>query len=131
MSASPVGVGYLDAATAEFLDGTAIGELRIRRCDRCGVLSAPQTQACAHCDSDHLSWIAAAGTGRVVTWSVAPAHPGETPASVIAIVELDEGPWLHSRLDGVEPDAVTVGLPVAVAFEQPGGGDSVPVFRPI
>ena len=47
----------------------------------------------------------------------------------VGLVELEEGPWLHAQLD-VDPDAVAVGQALSVRFEQPEGGEAIPVFEP-
>jgi hypothetical protein len=53
---------------------------------------------------------------------------------VVAIVELEEGVRMTSSVEGVDPEKVRCGMPVAVAFreEQRGEDDvvSIPVFRP-
>jgi hypothetical protein len=46
----------------------------------------------------------------------------------VSLVELDEGARLMSRVEGVAPEAVAVGLRVRVAFAE--GDPPVPVFRP-
>ncbi|MEU7827615.1 OB-fold domain-containing protein [Nonomuraea sp. NPDC049129] len=124
----PVGIVHRDAATAEFFDGTARGELLIRHCDQCGGFSAPQARTCPRCGSPELSWTAASGTGSVVSWSV--LHTKGAPPTVVAIVELEEEPWLQLQITGAAPEEVYAGLPVRVAFEHPEGGEAVPVFRP-
>ncbi|MEV5409885.1 Zn-ribbon domain-containing OB-fold protein [Thermopolyspora sp. NPDC052614] len=124
----PVGIVRRDAATAEFFDGTARGELLIRRCEECGGTSAPQTRTCPHCASPALSWTPATGTGTVESWSV--VHTKGLPPFTVAIVELDEGPWLQAQITGVEPGQVRAGMRVRVAYERPDEGESVPVFRP-
>ena len=84
-----------------------------------------------------LDWHAVAGTATLVTWaaddgaSTAPeladaAGDGE----VIAIVELDEGLWLHAALPGVDRDALVAGMALRVEFLPLGGGEPVPVFVP-
>ncbi|GAA1017602.1 hypothetical protein Aple_023790 [Acrocarpospora pleiomorpha] len=123
----PVGIVRRDAATAEFFDGTARGDLLIRRCDRCGGWAAPQTRTCPHCASPELSWTPAAGTGTVVTWSV--VHTKGLPPVTVGIVELDEGPWMQVQLTGDLPEDLS-DLRVRVAFERPEGGEAVPVFTP-
>ncbi|MEV0383168.1 OB-fold domain-containing protein [Nonomuraea sp. NPDC050643] len=125
----PVGIVHRDAATAEFFDGTERGELLIRRCDACGRHAAPQTRTCPDCCAPDPSWTPAAGTGRVESWSV--VHAKGAPLVVVAIVELDEGPWVQARLTEIAPEDVRGGLPVRVAFERPEGGEAVPVFRPV
>jgi uncharacterized protein len=128
------GVVKRDATTAEFFAGTERGELLLRRCGACGQLSRPQARSCAECRSTDLSWEPAAGQGTVVSWSVVHGRAGEgeppPPPIVVAIVELDEGPWLHAQLVDADPDSVTGGQRVTVGFEQPAGGEAIPVFRP-
>jgi len=127
-----IGIVQRDAATAEFFDAAARGELLIRRCVGCGHHNAPQSSTCAACHSDDLTWTAATGTGAIASWSVMHGRPrdgGPAPRTVVAIVELDEGPWLHAQLVGADPDTVSTGQPVTVEFERPEGGEAVPVFR--
>ncbi|MCW2884079.1 MAG: uncharacterized protein QOE54_4596 [Streptosporangiaceae bacterium] len=129
----PVGTVKRDGATAAFFNATARGELLIRRCEACGGFDAPQATACAHCGSAELAWAVARGTGTVASWTVVHGRAqGDAPAprTVLAIVELDEGPWLQVHLADVPPEAVTAGLKVVVGFERPEGGEAVPVFRP-
>ncbi|MFI7129210.1 Zn-ribbon domain-containing OB-fold protein [Nonomuraea sp. NPDC050153] len=124
----PVGIVHRDAATAEFFDGTARGELLIRRCAACGAHSAPQARTCPRCASPELSWTAAAGTGLVVSWSV--VHAKGAPPFVVGIVELDEEPWIQAQIVEIAPEHVYGGLRVRVAFEHPEGGEAIPVFHP-
>ncbi len=122
-----------DADTAEFFAGTERGELLLRCCGSCGQHSRPQARSCGQCRSADLSWAPAAGQGAVISWAVVHgrAAGGQPPTrTVVAIVELDEGPWLHSRLAGVSPDSVSGGLRVTVGFERAEGGEAIPVFRP-
>jgi uncharacterized OB-fold protein len=148
-----VGAVQSDAATAEFLAGTARGELLLRHCAACGAFSRPQAQSCEQCQSADLTWARACGQGTVVSWSVihGRAADGEPPPrTVVAIVELDEGPWLHAQLADAEPGTLSGdpaspgpaspgpgspgaaggGLRVTAFFERAEGGEAVPVFRP-
>jgi uncharacterized OB-fold protein len=59
-------------------------------------------------------------------------HPGfaaEVPYAVV-VVELDEGPRLISNVVGVEPHAITIGMPVEVVFEDVTPEVTLPKFRP-
>ncbi|HEY2552502.1 MAG TPA: OB-fold domain-containing protein [Streptosporangiaceae bacterium] len=124
-----------DPATAEFFAGTSRGELLLRRCGGCAAVSRPQARSCPRCQSADLSWVAAAGTGTIVSWSVVHARPSggtEPPPAVVAIVGLSEGPWLHALLAVADPAVLTGGEPVTVSFERPAGSEdaeAVPVFR--
>lgn len=124
-----------DPATAGFFAGTARGELLLRGCGRCAAVSRPQARSCQRCQSGELSWVAAAGTGTIVSWSVVHARPAagaEPPPAVVAIIELSEGPWLHARLAVADPSGLAGGERVTVGFELPPAGEdgeAVPVFR--
>jgi uncharacterized OB-fold protein len=72
------------------------------------------------------------GLATVVTFSVIhrPGHPAwehETPYCV-AIMQLDEGPWLMSRIVGWQQADLTVGARAraeSIAYD----GSQIPVFR--
>ena len=122
-----------DAETVEFFDGTAKGEFRLRRSRVTGEMLAPQVYTDSTGSAD-LEWVAAAGTGRVVSWAVSYAKPvdgTQRAQSVVAIVELDEGPWWWTELVGADPGELREGLPVQVEFVRPdGSAETLPVFRP-
>src|SRR6185503_13834587 len=100
----------------EFFDGTARGELMIKRCDSCGQFPRLDAIACSKYHAITLSWTESSGRGSLVSSSV---MRGE-PSSVVGLVELDEGPWLHGRLVNVETDSLALGDPFLVDFEQAG-----------
>ena len=76
-----------------------------------------------------LSWVASRGLGTVyaTTW-IAPR--GE-PAYNVALVDMDEGFRLMSRIESIAPEAVRIGMRVRVRM-QPAEGDEgpYPVFDP-
>lgn len=132
MSAGVVG---RDDSTAAFFDGTAAGEFLLRCCTPFGHLSRPQVRQCATCGSTDLRWERASGGARLVSWAVAPgrpAAPDEPPPlpTVVAVAELDEGPWWWSQIVGAEPGSLAEGQRLRIRFERAEGGEAVPVFEP-
>jgi uncharacterized OB-fold protein len=128
-----VGAVQRDADTAEFFDAAARGELLLRRCGGCGQYSRPWARSCDQCGSADLSWGRATGHGTVVSWAVVHgrAAGSESPGrTVVAIVEVDEGPWLYAQLAVADPDTIGGGQQVTVRFERAEGGEAVPVFCP-
>jgi uncharacterized OB-fold protein len=127
-----IGAVRRDAATAQFLDGTAVGEFRLKRSLTTGEFVAPQCVVDSAGQTD-FEWVAAAGTGRVVSWAVIYPKPRDgvqTPSSVVAIVQLDEGPWWWCELLDADPAAMRVDLGVEAAFVRvEGSEETVPVFR--
>lgn len=124
-----------DDPSAPFFDAAREGRLLIRRCPACGRLFVPHQDHCP--DGDELEWVAAEGTATLVTWTVdhgAGVSPELTSATgageVSGIVELTEGPWLHTAVPGVDPAALEAGLAMRVEFVTLGGGEPVPTFVP-
>jgi uncharacterized OB-fold protein len=123
-----------DDNTAAFFDGTARGQFLLRRCDPEGHVSRPQARQCSTCGTTNLAWSPASGRARLVSWAVVPARrsaPEETtgPPTVVAIGELDEGPWWWSQIVDAAPEALVEGQRLRITFEAPPGGEAVPVFR--
>ncbi len=69
-----------------------------------------------------LEWRTSAGLGTV--YSTTTVHVRGEPPRNVALIDLDEGFRMMSRVRGLEPDGVGIGLRVRVAFE-----DGVPVFE--
>ena len=117
-----------DAWSAPFFDAAARGTLMILRCADCQECSAPQARRCAFCSSDLIDWIESAGRGEVVTWTIPHVRDGDStrPAYVVAVVQLDEGPWLHAQ--GPPTLELKVGQPVSIEVSAIAGGESLPVL---
>ena len=72
---------------------------------------------------DGLEWRTSAGLGTVYATTVL-RRRDEAPAN-LALVDLDEGFRMMSRVEGLAPEAVAIGLRVRVRFD-----DGVPIFEP-
>lgn len=119
-----------DEESAPFFDATAEGKLLLRRCTCCGQYLAPAAQTCP-LGSTALEWVEASGGGHLVSWAAVHDKPdadGNTHPLVIALVELEEGPWLRGQVAWAAPDDMTAGARVTVEFEQPEDGEAIPVF---
>ncbi|MEU5879771.1 OB-fold domain-containing protein [Spirillospora sp. NPDC047279] len=130
-----IGILRRDGRTDAFFDGTAADQLMIKRCEACDRWFAPDAGGCPGCGEEELTWAEAAGDATLVTWTVTHGRPAEDgtapPPAYLALVELAEGPWLHARLDGVDPGALREGLPLRVSFEHPAEGEAYVLFRPV
>ncbi|MGQ4601260.1 zinc ribbon domain-containing protein [Nocardia sp. R6R-6] len=111
-----------DDDSATWFDGLVEGRLLIRRCACCGHYSRPDSKTCPECLGAELAWVPAVGTGVVVCVIVDHAA-GQR--SVLGLVELDEGPWLHVRL--AAPGSVAAGARGRFTVH-PGEGEPIPVF---
>ena len=88
-----------------------------------------------------VSWIEAAGTGTVYTYSVHYIGPSKSykgdPPHVVALIDLDEGPRMMSNLvrdeegyPSLAPEEVSIGMRVRVVFHDVTDEITLPKFAP-
>ncbi|WP_236795526.1 Zn-ribbon domain-containing OB-fold protein [Amycolatopsis sp. GM8] len=115
-----------DIQSAPFFDAAARDILLVKRCDACGHVCNFEKYTCTVCCSGELSVTEAVGTGTIETWTATALSKDFT--AVVAIVELDEGPWIIGRVSGLGSDELSHGMRVAVEFDRIGSGEPVPIF---
>jgi len=114
----------------QYFDSLAAGSFRIQRCDACSHhVFYPRVQ-CTHCGADRLSWVEPSGLGTVYSATVFRRKPADGGDQQIALVDLDEGVRMMSRVENVEPAAVRIGLRVKARIAQQDGAP-VLVFDPV
>ena len=87
---------------------------------------------CPHCRSLEWDFARASGRGTIHSYVVA-EHPPIPPfayPNVIVLVDLAEGTRLVSRLMGLAPEEVAIGLPVVADFETVDADLALHFFRP-
>jgi uncharacterized OB-fold protein len=109
-------------------------ELVVQRCGACGTLRHYPRALCPRCLSDAVEWVRCSGRGTVYTYTVtyqnqAPGFRDQLPY-VLAYVELAEGVRLLTNIVDCAPEAVRIGMPVAVVFEDATAAVTLPKFRP-
>ena len=124
-----IGVLRRDGRSDPFFDGAAADRLVIRRCEACDRWFTPDETSCPGCGGD-LGWAEASGEATLVTWTVVHSRNAGGPPAYLALVELAEGPWMHTRLTGFEEASLREGLPLKAAFVHPDEGESYVLFRP-
>ena len=120
--------------SAPYWQAAASGRLLLQRCQSCGATQFYPRALCSTCLSDKLEWVESAGLGLVYSFSsveVAPssAFLGDLPY-VVALVRLDEGVQMLTRIVDCSPETVEIGMRVRVAFQQLSDGVALPVYRP-
>jgi uncharacterized OB-fold protein len=119
--------GYWEACKGERLTTPLCGE--------CGHRWLPPSRLCPSCLSGIVSLSPVSGKARLFSWIVVhrsqhPAFYGEPPFNV-AIVQLEEGPLMHTRVDGVESDGFEIGMELEVAYQEVDDEISLPIFKPV
>jgi uncharacterized OB-fold protein len=127
-----IGVVRRDGRSDAFFDGAAADQLMIKRCEPCDRWLAPDQSGCSGCGGEEPTWARSSGQATLVTWAVSHGRAREDGSApqpaVLALVELAEGPWLYTRLDGSA--ALHEGMPLRAHFEHPPEGEAYLVFRP-
>ena len=111
------------------------GELRMQQCGDCRHVRFPPSILCPRCLSERAEWVKLSGRGTVFSWIVVhqsqhPAFNADTPYNV-AIIELEEGPRLHTNIVECTNDEIHIGMPVEVVFQKVNDDTALPKFRPV
>jgi len=125
----------IDEETRGYWEACARHELYVQRCRNCGTKRFYARAVCPKCLSSDTEWLRASGRGTVYSFTVthqnqAPGFREELPY-VLAYVELAEGPRMMTNIVGCAPDAVRIGMPVEVVFEDVTPEITLPKFRPV
>jgi uncharacterized OB-fold protein len=119
------------ALSEPFWEACRDRRLTVQRCQDCGKHVFLPQSFCPNCLSRSLSWVQASGTGSVVTYTVVwrPQTPAFEVPYVIAVVRLDEGVEMLTNLVDAEPEQVSIGARVRVAFADVAEHTTLPFFR--
>jgi uncharacterized OB-fold protein len=69
-----------------------------------------------------LEWVEASGRGTVYATTVVRTKPPQRPYNV-ALVDLEEGPRIMSRVEGIAPDEVRIGMKVRARIGKQDEGE--------
>ncbi|MHA2790121.1 Zn-ribbon domain-containing OB-fold protein [Corynebacterium sp. S7] len=114
MELKPFSEGGVDNRYFEFLKK---GLFRIPLCGRCGKYHFYPRIICPECGSMELTWAEPTGRGTVYSTTTVRKESGDYN---VALVDLDEGPRLMSRVNNIEPDLVFIGQKVQAAIDSDG-----------
>ena len=125
----------IDDRNRYYWEGARDHKLTLLRCCDCEYWIHPPRESCRRCLSERLEPRAAAGRGRVYSWSVmhSKGNPGfddRLPYTVV-VVELDEqaGLFMIGDLDGAG-EGLEIGQPVEVTFETLTPEVTLPQWKP-
>jgi uncharacterized OB-fold protein len=113
-----------------YLEHCARGELAYQVCTDDGAPVFYPRAVAPGAGSTNLEWRVSKGLGTVYTTTVV-HHKGEPPLNV-AMIALDEGFRMMSRVEGIDPAQVRIGMRVKVNIH-PGDEKQppYPVFTPV
>jgi hypothetical protein len=120
--------------TRPYWESAKAHRLALPRCTACGRFRFPPTTFCPHCLSDAGEWTPVSGRGSVYSFVIMhqvydQAFKDDVPYNVAA-VQLDEGPRLYTNLVEIANEAIRVGMPVSVVYEDVSAEITLVKFRP-
>lgn len=121
--------GVSQGVEAQYRQALDDGRFLIQRCGGCDRAVFYPRMICPHCGADKLAFAAPDGRGTVYSTTVVRRKPEAGGDYNVALIDLHEGVRLMSRVDGVAPDAVRIGMGVRAQVIQHDGRGLV-VFVP-
>jgi len=115
------------AESKAFFEAARAGRFLVPVCTACKRAHWYPRAICPFCASEKVEWREASGKGTVYTFSV--MRRVKEPY-IIAHVTLAEGPTMLTNIVGCDADAVRIGQPVTVVFQESDNGLPVAMFKP-
>ena len=123
-----------DATTLPWWQAAAEHRLVVQRCTDCQHTRLPPSPVCPECRSTEADWKEVPGRGEVYTYTTVhrPIAAGQELPFVVAVIALEDSGGLRilSNLVGVVPEALEIGMPVEVVWEDMSESLAIPRFRP-
>lgn len=116
-------------ADLHYRQALAEGHFLIQRCAACARAVFYPRMICPHCGGDDLAWEAPSGRGTVYSTTVVRRKTEAGGDYNVALIDLEEGVRMMSRVDAVAPEAVRIGMAVQARVLSREGGNLV-VFVP-
>ena len=96
---------------AQYAAHLAAGRFMIQRGRKSGTPIFPPAPVAPRTGED-LEWFEPSGKATVYSVTIMRKKPPK-PSFAIALVDLEEGPRMMTRIDGIEPEDVRIGMKVA------------------
>lgn len=118
--------------TKPFWDGARAGKLMLQFCKDTNRFQHPPRPVSIYTGSRNLEWREVSGKGQIYACTIVrvpgPGLEGRIPLS-LATVELDEGVRIIANIIGGNPEEVTIGRRVVLAWDRLDGNTPYPAFK--
>ncbi len=118
------------SAQRSYHDELDRGRFQIQCCGACGRSNFPPRELCPYCGSPDLTWLQPSGEGVVYAVTTVRRKQEAGGDYNVSLIDLDERVRLMSRVEGVAPSDVRIGMRVRARILQQAGGALV-VFDPL
>lgn len=120
----------LNGPDAEFRAALAQGRIQIQRCTDCSKHVFFPRVICPHCHGASLEWVEASGEGVVYSTTVVRTKPERGDDYNVALIDLAEGVRMMSRVEGISPGDVAIGMQVRGFVGEVDGRPGL-LFKPV
>jgi len=110
-----------------YRDALEAGCFQIQHCKDCGQHVFYPRVLCNHCGATALEWVVASGRATVYSTTVVRRRPDAGGDINIVLVDLEEGVRMMSRVEGLAPEQVRIGMAVTARIVA-GAGQPLVVF---
>jgi len=95
----------------KFREALKEGKFLGLKCNQCGAYTVPPKKVCSECQSEDMEIVELSGNGEIQTFTVIHVTPQGIPSPIIvALVKLEEGPWITANLINFDPDKASMDL---------------------
>lgn len=110
----------ISAQSAPYWKSVARHAMALQRCERCATFRFYPTPVCPNCWSTDFSWETVGGAAELYSYSIVhkpvnDAFAAEVPY-VVALVTLAEGPTMMMNLEGIDHEAIRIGMPLKLGY---------------
>lgn len=123
----------------EYFEALKEGRLMGLKCRVCGGYTAPPKVCCDVCGGTDSEVVQLSGKGEIKTFTVVRVAPeGLEAPYIVAMAQLEEGPWIMGNIAGIDPGRagmdligkkVVVGYRVLPPMNYTAGEGVTPVFK--
>jgi uncharacterized OB-fold protein len=99
---------------AVFQQALSEGHLLLQHCEECSAVRFPPALVCRSCASPQLTWRSSPGRGVVYSTTTVRERNGDYN---VALIELEGGARMMSKVDGVASDQIRIGQHVQARIE--------------
>jgi uncharacterized OB-fold protein len=104
-----------------YREALAAGRFQIQHCKHCSRHVFYPRVLCNHCGAVALEWVATSGRATVYSTTVVRRKPDAGGDINIVLVDLEEGVRMMSRVEGVAPEQVRIGMAVTARIVTEAG----------
>jgi uncharacterized OB-fold protein len=95
----------------KFAEALKEGKFLGLKCRQCGSYTVPPRKVCSECRSEDMEIVELSRRGKVKTFTVIHvAAEGYQAPYIVALVELEEGPWVTTNIINIKPEEATMDI---------------------